>query len=1280
MRIERHFTTAGQDPFEGLAFESRESRIVNPDGSTVFAASEVLMPQGWSQVAVDIMAQKYFRKAGVSAMLREVAEDGVPYWLWRREGAPEADDSGGESDARQVFRRLAGTWTYWGWRQGYFTSEEDARAFHDELCYMLATQRAAPNSPQWFNTGLHWAYGITGPAQGHWYVDPDSGEAMRSTSAYERPQPHACFIQSVADDLVNEGGIMDLWTREARVFKYGSGTGSNFSRIRGEDEPLSGGGKSSGLISFLKIGDRAAGAIKSGGTTRRAAKMVIVDADHPDIERFVDWKVTEEQKVAAMVTGSKTIRRHIRRIVEGAAEGADPAQNRALRRACSRARRDDVPEAVIQRALQRFAEHAGAVAGQGDGALDFAEFDLDWQGEAYLTVSGQNANNSIRVTHDFLDAVRDDGEWDLIRRTDGGTHRTVSARGLWDRVATAAWQSADPGVQYDTTINEWHTVPNDGRINGSNPCSEYMFLDDTACNLASINLLAFTDRESGAFDVEGYEYATRLWTIVLEISVLMAQFPSREIARRSYDYRTLGLGYANLGAQLMVLGIPYDDPRSLAWAGALTAILTGVSYATSAEMAREFGPFERFAENRDEMLRVIRNHRCAAYGSRERRYEDLTATPAGIDESQFRSGDTGEEQQGGELPGGLLDAARRSWDRALSLGEQHGFRNAQATLIAPTGTIGLLMDCDTTGVEPDFALVKFKKLAGGGYFRIINEAIPAALRRLGYDRAQIAQIVEYCAGSGTLEGAPHINRNALAALGLTQPALDRVEQALGTAFHISFACNRWTLGDDFCRETLGLTEEQLASPALDLLAALGFSREQIEEANDAILGRMTLEGAPHLREEHYPVFDCATKCGKYGTRFIEPMAHVRMLAATQPFLSGAISKTINMPAEATIADVRAVYDAAGELGVKALALYRDGSKLSQPLSSAIVDDVDEELDEEEAEVVAEAVDEAAAEVAAQAGATHPAVREAERIIRSLPQPALQRLLRSLEQDPGALRRGEREKLPSRRDGYAQKAKVGGHTIYLHTGEVEPRPGDEGPRLGELFISMSKDGAAFRSLMNCFAIAVSIGLQRGVPLDAYVDSFVFTKFEPNGIVTGHERIQMATSIIDYVFRDLAVNYLGRDDLAHFGPVDLSSDSTAEEELEAELAAGVADDGTPAVLAPSMLAEAIEASATVTATAPVTDAVPEAPPALAGGIAVESVIAPSEAAPVAVEAAVPSQAPAPAAAVATAPAPTPHAFAREAGFEGDPCPECGQLMMVRNGTCLKCMSCGATSGCS
>ncbi|MDJ0974589.1 MAG: adenosylcobalamin-dependent ribonucleoside-diphosphate reductase, partial [Planctomycetota bacterium] len=765
MQVARRFTKAGEGPYEGITWESRVSEIRNPDGTVVFRLDDVKVPSTWSSVSTDVLAQKYFRRAGVP----QVDADGNP--VLDDDGNPVL---GGENDARQVFHRLAGCWTYWGEQHGYFDTEEDAQAYYDEMCRMLADQRAAPNSPQWFNTGLHFAYGIDGPPQGHSFVDPKTGRLKKSRSAYERPQPHACFIQAVEDDLVGENGIMDLWTREARLFKYGSGTGTNFSSLRGEGEPLSGGGRSSGLMSFLKIGDRAAGAIKSGGTTRRAAKMVCLDVDHPDIQEFVNWKVQEEQKVAALVAGSQLLERSLNAVMKACHDWPDQEtrfelkKNKALREALLLCKQSLIPMSYAMRAV--------ALAQQGFTALQVPTYTTDWDSESYVTVSGQNSNNSVRLTNDFLESVEADGEWRLIRRTDGEVAKVISARSLWDEIAYSAWACADPGVQLDTTINEWHTCPNDGRINASNPCSEYMFLDDTACNLASLNLVTFYDAETRTFDVESYRHAIRLWTITLEISVLMAQFPSREIARRSYDYRTLGLGYANIGSLLMRLGLPYDSDEGRAYTAALTAILTGDAYKTSAEMAKELGPFARYDKNKDEMLRVMRNHRRAAYDAPKNEYEGLSITPVGIDADI--------------CPPYLRDAARDAWDGALELGEKHGYRNAQSTVLAPTGTIGLVMDCDTTGIEPDFALVKFKKLAGGGYFRIINGAVPAALKNLGYGDAQIEEIVQYVTGSGTLRGAPHINDVTLHTKGFTAEAMAKVEAQLPSAFDIRFVLNR----------------------------------------------------------------------------------------------------------------------------------------------------------------------------------------------------------------------------------------------------------------------------------------------------------------------------------------------------------------------------------------------------------------------------------------------------------------------------------------------------------
>ena len=1548
MRIERRFTQRGQSPYQGLPFAKRSSEIKNPDGSTVFKLDNIDVPEKWTQLAVDILAQKYFRKAGVP----QVGPDGKP--LLNQEGKPVL---GGERDARQVFHRLAGCWTHWGKSYGYFTKDEDASAFYDEMCYMLARQMAAPNSPQWFNTGLHYAYGLSGPSQGHYYVDPKSKAMVKATNAFEHPQPHACFIQAVNDDLVNEGGIMDLWTREARLFKYGSGTGTNFSKLRGDNEPLSGGGRSSGLMSFLRIGDRAAGAIKSGGTTRRAAKMVCLDLDHPDIEEFIDWKVVEEQKVAAMVTGSKICAQRLNEVLRAchAQDGngatkveVDPAKNEALKRAIKAARQSAVSEAYIQRMF--------SYAQEGFTHFTFHEYDTNWDGKAYQTVSGQNSNNSVRIPNGFFEALEQDGDWALKRRTDGKVIKTIKARELWDKIAWAAWICADPGTQYDTTINEWHTCPEDGRINASNPCvtgetlvatadgwrridalvgktvriigadgqphvvtkvfptgrkpiftlttrsgfhvritgdhrvltvsrgdvavrdltledrvflqgpgfgrrtmpsdlalgigvavgdgcltramirgqeeaivilsmhadeaavlasvaaavnvqkaalkavgsigrndgvnvtrsatgarlsfgsrpvvelfrelavldegsqrkrftpavyeldkpalaavlrglftadgtvahygeksqyvaldstslellqqvqllllsfgikaklyenrrggrtrsllpdgrggvrsypvqemhslrisrssrflfereigfhpgsrkaealaelnasvgtyqdeltddvasiepageadvfdlteeathhfvasglvvhncSEYMFLDDTACNLASLNLGEFYEAD-GQLRLDDFRHAVRLWTIALEISVLMASFPSQAIAEKSFIYRTLGLGYANLGTVLMRQGIPYDSPKALAICGALTAILTGESYAASAEMAAELGSFDGYARNREPMLRVIRNHRRAAYHAAPEEYEGLTIKPQGI--------------QPEHCPPDLLIGARRAWDKALELGTAYGFRNAQVTCIAPTGTIGLVMDCDTTGIEPDFALVKFKKLAGGGYFKIINQSIPPALVTLGYNEAQVQEIVTFCTGRRTLKGAPFINHESLQAKGFDGAALDRLEAGLGQAFEIQFAFNKWTLGEEFCREKLGLLDAQFNEPNFNMLKALGFTQEQIVVANDYCCGTMTVEGAPHLLPEHLPVFDCANRCGRTGQRYIAVDAHIRMMAAAQPFISGAISKTINMPADATVEEVKASYLLSWHSMVKAVALYRDGSKLSQPLNSA----------SDSGEL-------------AEAAASGEVLTAAEKITERV-------LVRYL---------AKRRRMPERRLGYTQKAIVGGHKIYLRTGEYSDGT------VGEIFLDMHKEGAAFRSLMNCFAIAISLGLQHGVPLEEFVEAFVFTRFEPNGPVKLNDRIKMSTSIIDYIFRELAITYLGRHDLAQVVPEDLRMDSVKKDEQDQECKDS--EEADPQALASSSIS-------------------PEVFPARRrngnggnggnGALAHKLELKRETLTYTTVE------------------------LARLKGYEGDACQNCKEFTLVRNGTCLKCMNCGATSGCS
>lgn len=1219
MKIDRYFSREGESPYSRISFVKRTSQIKNPDGSTVFELEGIDVPESWSQVALDILAQKYFRKAGVP--------------LFDEHGQPKLDANGhqltgGEKDARQVFDRLANCWRQWGEEHGYFDSSGDAQAFNDDMRYMLAAQIAAPNSPQWFNTGLYHTYKIEGVSNGHYYVDPTTHELAAAKNAYERPQPHACFIQAVTDDLVNDGGIMDLWVREARLFKYGSGTGTNFSAVRGCAEPLSGGGKSSGLMSFLRIGDRAAGAIKSGGTTRRAAKMVCLNLDHPDIVEFIDWKVIEEQKVAALVTGSTVIRQQLRSIVEAARVSGkngdsvfetDPNKNTGLKQALKTARSLAVPAAYISKVLD--------LVQQGVTDIDFVQLDTNWDSESYLTVSGQNSNNSVRIPNEFFEKLTADEDWPLLGRTDGNQVDSVSAVELWDKICFAAWSCADPGVQYDTTINEWHTCPEDGRINASNPCSEYMFLDDTACNLASINLVKFL-RDDGSFDLDGYRHAIRLWTIVLEISVLMASFPSRSIAQKSHDFRTLGLGFANLGTVLMRMGTPYDSPQGYAWCGVLSAILTGQAYVTSAEMARQMGPFVGYYRNRDHMLGVIRNHRRAAYNADRSEYEGLTVKPRGINPKY--------------LPEEIVQAARAVWDEALEIGEVHGFRNAQVSVIAPTGTIGLLMDCDTTGIEPDFALVKFKKLAGGGYFKIINNSVPTALRQLGYTDKETDEIIRYATGHKTLKQAPYINHESLMAKGFGDGELKRVEEALPNVFDVSFAFNKFTLGEEFLKGTLGFSDETIDDWDFNLLKELGFTSEQIELANEYCCGTMMIEGAPHLKEKHVTIFDCASRCGRKGKRFIPYEAHIKMMASAQPFISGAISKTINMPGESTLDDVKNAYHLAWETMNKSIAIYRDGSKLSQPLRNALVDD------DAEAESDSLSIDQAAGKMA-------------ERIV-----------YRYL---------AKRRKMPNRRGGYTQKAIVGGHKVYLRSGEYSDGT------LGEIFLDMHREGAAFRSLMNSFAISVSLGLQHGVPLEEFVDAFLFSRFEPNGFVQGNSSIKRATSIIDYVFRELAITYLGRHDLAHISDEDLRGDTVGTptgESIEYEDEEPASTQVTGQVTAASRMPDDIH---TTHVTVPVSpkdagNGSGSSRNILGGNGSANTVEAATANTPLASQEAVIEYV-APAGSASTGTKNRIHQeilTARLKGYEGDMCGECGQFTMVRNGTCLKCDTCGETSGCS
>ena len=908
--------------------------------------------------------------------------------------------TGHETSVRQVVKRLAHTLRTAGETWGYFNSV-DAETFEAELSHMLVNQMGAFNSPVWFNLGLYAEYGIEGSG-GNFAYDQATDTVKETKNAYERPQCSACFIQSVDDDLMS---IFDLIKNEARLFKYGSGTGTNFSKVRGRQEKLSGGGFSSGLMSFLEVLDRGAGATKSGGTTRRAAKMVCLDMDHPEIADFIGWKMKEERKVAALIA---------------------------------------------------------------------AGYSSDFNGEAYRTVAGQNSNNSLRITDEFMDAVVNDKDWHTKARTDGSVIDTYKARDLWKQIAQASWSCADPGLQYDTTINAWHTCANTDKIHASNPCSEYMFLDDTACNLSSLNLVKFL-KADGSFDIDAYQDACRVFIVAQEILVDLSSYPTQRIAQNSHDYRPLGLGYANLGTLLMLKGIPYDSAEGRSWAASLTAIMCGEAYATSAEEAAKMGAFPGYAKNREPMLKVMRKHKEAAY-----------------------------QIDGSKAPAELVKAAKASWDKAVSLGELHGYRNAQVTVLAPTGTIGLLMDCDTTGIEPDFALVKFKKLAGGGYFKIVNQSVEGALRNLKYSETQIKDILTYVLGTMKFNNdIPHLNDAFLKSKGFNEKDIAKIEKALPGTFEISSAFNRYSLGEELLKR-IGVPASEYEKPTFNFLTYSGLTYAQIEIANEKICGTMTVEGAPHMKSEHLPVFDCANKCGSKGKRFIAPMGHIRMMGATQPFLSGAISKTVNLPNETTVEEIEEIHLEGWKLGLKAVALYRDGCKLSQPLSS-------------KSETKTDKVETKEAPLAA--AATHSTLDKA---------PSAQMTFSPVK----------RHRLPAKRKGLTIESSVAGHKVYLRTGEYEDGT------IGEVFIDMHKEGAAYRAMMNCFAISISLGLQYGVPLKEFVDKFTFTRFEPSGPVSGHPNVKMATSIVDYIFRVLGMEYLGRTDFLQVKPpIDLTTEKGA-----------------------------------------------------------------------------------------------------------------------------------------
>lgn len=1072
LKIKKLFTSGKAAPYTDNDFTQMRVFVGGSE-------KNIFVPKSWSQNAVDILSQKYLRRAGVAKFLKKIPENGVPEWLWRSEPENvEHQEYVGEDDARQIFHRLAGTWTYWAWKGEYITDEEDAKNFYHELSYMLFAQIGAPNSPQFFNTGIHWAYGISGIGQGHYYYE--DGMIKESRSSYERPQVHACFIQSIEDNLVEENGIIDFVMRESRIFKFGSGSGANFSALRGSGERLSSGGQSSGLMSFLKVGDSAAGAIKSGGTTRRAAKMVSLDEDHPEIEQFVNWKVKEEDKVIALTVGSKIVGEMISKVNKACQLAKYSVEKRTsildnmeLAEALQEGYQRGVPVQYISRIVQ--------MLNQGISEFKWKTYDgTNFNDEAYSTVAGQNSNNSVRVSNYFMNQMLKDGSFELTNRVDGSTNQKIRARSLWDEICVSAWICGDPGLQFDTTINEWHTCPNSGRIRGSNPCSEYNFLDNTACNLASINLLKFL-RDTNEFDSGPFLHAVHLWMVVLEISVYMAQYPSKEIARLSYMFRTTGLGYANLGGLLMSMGVPYDSPKGRAIAGYITALLHGKSYETSAHMANLFGAFEGYEKNREPMLTVIKNHRNAALGVKC----DLETQPVFLDRSLLS------KQQ--------LEEVDLLWKSVCDLGEKHGFRNAQVTVIAPTGTIGMLMDCDTTGCEPDYALVKIKKLvktndSDPDYMKIVNNCLLKALKVLGYSEKQIQDIVQYVVGSGSIENAPYINHQSLKKLGFNDEDLQKLNSAMKYSHSLSSAFAEHVLGSDTYNR-LGVARGK-DQKDFNLLTFLGFSKEEIDAASIYVCGHLCIEGAPHLKEEHLPVFDCSTKNGAMGKRYITPEGHVKMMAAIQSFVSGAISKTVNLPADATIADCSEAYLTAWKLGVKAIALFREGSRLSNPLMGAGADAFG----------------------------------------------MLKSLLKSPKKQEG-LPRGVREKLPDVRKGYTQRITIDDWSFYYTVGENDS--GD----VREVFITGGgREGAPFRSVMNCFAKAISIAMQYGAPIEDIVHSFAFVKFPPSGRIKGDKDIMSIESFVDYVVRSIGIRYRNMNYLANSHNYDAGEEEVGQSQTQ------------------------------------------------------------------------------------------------------------------------------------
>ncbi len=1058
MHITRLITDQATDPFAGVTFRKVDVEICSADPAARVCLTDIEVPAQWSYTAAETFVRYYIRRAGVPAVLTRVKERDVPEWLWRAvpdtaamQALPEAQRTTHETSAKQVFLRLAGAWTYWGVKAGYFDHDTDAQAFHDEVAAMLARQVMAPNSPQWLNNGLFWAYGMAGPAQGHFFGDIETGKLKPSNNAYERPQLHACFLHGVRDELVNEGGIMHLYEREARVFKYGSGAGANLSSIRGAGEGLSGGAATPGLMRFLGIGDKAAGAIHAGGLPRQAGKMVVVDIDHPDVLGFIRWKGEEQYKAAALITGARVMRQHLSgvmaAITQGSGEGRfNPQQNAALKAAITRAKRAMIPGSAIERVM--------AYARQGYRELHIPIYTAEAGSEVFFTVSAHQTKQAVRVTHRFMQAAEDKEKFALRRRTDGSVARHVPAAELFDDIAHAVWATGGPTIHFADTITRAHSCPETDRIRASTPASEYLFLDDTAAPLAVVNLLACADGR-GFLDLDLFAHVVKCATLMLDISISMAQYPSRAMARLTLDTRPIGLGMANFAALLMRMGYAYDSDEARATAAAIAGLLTGEAALVSAELAKELGEFAEFKKNRSHYLKLLAAKRDLVLHGDRQDAPALTSLEA--------------------LPQPeLADALKRVWELAYIKAGAYGLRHAQLSCVPPTSTIARVMDCETLGLTPVASLVRFQPQPQGGVRKHLSSHVRYGLGSLGYSPAQMDEMARYVCGHRSLQHASAVSHTALAAHGFGAAELKAIEETLADAADIHAAFDPFVLGERFCREVLKLPAGALHDANFSVLQHLGFSEEEIAEADAYACGMRTLEGAPHLRAEDAAVFAAG----------VSAEAQINLLAAAQQFLTGGIAHTVMLPHATGMETCQELIRQAWRAGLKSLTLMREGAALYDEvaLDTEVTEDADDALVFREARA---SISGSVSQVAAQ-------------------------LVQQFMQ-------GRRE-LPLRRNGFTQKAAIGGHTVYLRTGDYEDG------QLGEIFLDLPQEPEAYRALASQFARAISIALQYGVPLPAFVEAFTRQQFAPCGPVEGSDVMQEASSLLDYVFRELGAAYL------------------------------------------------------------------------------------------------------------------------------------------------------------